>query len=96
VDHDATHEGDKNDAAYPSLSHPLSTDIIFAFTTMITKRQQRIPEEQWAQHKSKIQRLYLEDDRHLEGHDGVMDIMLRQDEFYARYNIFFLLYSLTR
>jgi hypothetical protein len=67
------------------LSQPLSTNIIFAFMTTITTRRQRIPEEQWAQHKTKIRRLYLEDDRHLEGHDGVMDLMLRQDEFYARY-----------
>lgn len=51
---------------------------------MSAARQQRLPEEEWESHKTIIRRLYLEEDRKLEGDDGVMDIMLRKHNLRAR------------
>jgi len=56
---------------------------------MSAPRRQRIPEERWESLKATIQRLYLEEDKKLEGNDGVMDILLHQHKFCARYIIHF-------
>ncbi|KAF2704054.1 ankyrin [Pleomassaria siparia CBS 279.74] len=48
---------------------------------MSATRRPRLPGEEWEDHKAEIRRLYLEEDRKLEGDDGVMDIMLRKHKF---------------
>ena len=44
----------------------------------------RIESSAWEQHREKIKRLYITEDRKLQGKDGVIEIMIRDDSFHAR------------
>jgi len=51
---------------------------------METSRKRRISDEVWEQYKCIIQRLYLEEDRSLEGEESVSEAMKRDHKFFAR------------
>jgi len=52
---------------------------------MNRNRHPRIPEEEWERHKTPIKELYLGEGKVLLGEDGLVEIMKRDHNFFARY-----------
>jgi hypothetical protein len=54
---------------------------------MNQQRVRRLPDEEWIRHMDDIKRLYLMEDKKLEGEGGLIRIMESEHNFLARYRI---------